>query len=129
MKITYKFADDTTSEVEVAEEVGTIIMDSRREESNGDRKERYHCWSLDTIDYEGVEYSTPDFASSLFDETEERGARVREAFSHLTETQQRRMLMLASGLSEREIARREGVAVRAVEESIAYARKKFFKYF
>ena len=67
MKITYTFADDTTSEVEVSEEVGTLIMDSRREESNGDRKERYHCWSLDAIDYEGTEYSTPDFALSLFD--------------------------------------------------------------
>jgi DNA-directed RNA polymerase specialized sigma24 family protein len=129
MKITYTFADDTTSEVEVSEEVGTLIMDSRREESNGDRKERYHCWSLDAIDYEGTEYSTPDFASSLFDGTDERDARVRKAFSHLTETQQRRMLMLAAGLSEREIARREGVAIRAVTESIDYARKKFLKFF
>ena len=40
MKITYKFADDTTSEVEVSEEIGTLIMESRRVESNGDRKER-----------------------------------------------------------------------------------------
>ena len=37
--------------------------------------------------------------------------------------------MLAAGLSEREIARREGVAIRAVTESIDYARKKFLKFF
>lgn len=30
MKITYIFADNTVSEVEVSEEVGTLIMDSRR---------------------------------------------------------------------------------------------------
>ena len=129
MKITYKFADDTTSEVEVSEEVGTIIMESRRKESNGDRKERYHCWSMDAIDYEGSEYSVPDFSAALFDGTEERDARVREAFSHLTETQRRRMLMLAAGLSEREIARREGKDYRTVHDSIEAARKKFLKFF
>ena len=129
MKITYKFADDTISVVEVSEEVGTLIMDSRRQEETDDRRHRYHCWSLDAIAYEGDEYSVPDFTEAMFDGSDERAIRIREAFSHLTDTQQRRMLMLASGLSEREIARREGVAVRAVEESIAYARKNFFKYF
>ena len=129
MKIRYTFADDTTSEVEVSEEIGTLIMDSRREESNGDRKERYHCWSMDAVDYEGLEYSIPDFTDALFDDSHEQSERIREAFSHLTEIQQRRMLLLAAGLSEREIARREGVAIRAVTESINYARKKFLKFF
>ena len=129
MKITYKFADDTTSEVEVFEEIGTLIMESRRVESNGDRKERYHCWSLDAIEFEGTEYSTPDFATVLFDGSEERDTRVREAFSHLSETQQSRMLMLAAGLSEREIARREGKDIKTIRESIDGARKKFLKFF
>ena len=129
MKITYKFADGSTSEVEVSEEIGTVIMDSRRKESNADRKERYHCWSMDAIDYEGIAYSVPDFVNALFDDTEEMNARVRTAFSRLTETQQRRMLMLASGMSERDIARREGVNIRAVVESVEYARKKFLKHF
>ncbi len=129
MKIRYTFADDATSEVEVSEEIGTLIMESRREESNGDRKERYHCWSMDAADYEGLEYSVPDFTDALFDDSEEQSERIREAFSHLTETQQRRMLLISAGLSEREIARREGVAIRAVTESIDYARKKFLKFF
>lgn len=129
MKITCKFADDTTSEVEVSDEVGTVIMDSRREEANGNRKERYHCLSLDAIHYEGIEYGEPDFTEALFDGNAERDARAREAFSHLTDTQQRRMLMLAAGLSEREIAKREGVNIRAVVESVEYARKNFLKFF
>lgn len=129
MIIKYTFATNEETEVEVSEEIGTVILESRRKESNGDRKERAHCWSLDAIAYEGDEYGIPDFTEAMFDGSDERAIRIREAFSHLTDTQQRRMLMLASGLSEREIARREGVAVRAVEESIAYARKKFFKYF
>jgi DNA-binding CsgD family transcriptional regulator len=65
----------------------------------------------------------------MFSEDEDRNARVREAFSHLTETQQRRLLMLASGLSEREIARREDKDIKTICESIAAARKKFLKFF
>ena len=53
MKITYQFANGDVSEVEVSEEVGTVIVDSRRKEDNLDRKERYHCYSYDAIDYEG----------------------------------------------------------------------------
>ena len=129
MKLKYEFSNGEVTEIEVADEVGTVIMDSRRLEANGDRKERYHCWSMDAIDYEGSEYGTPDFTEALFDGTEERDARVHEAFTHLTATQQRRMLMLAAGLSEREIAKREGVNIRAVVESVEYARKKFLKFF
>ena len=50
-----------------------------REESNGDRKERYHCWSLDAIEFAGAEYSTPNFAAALFDGREERHVRVWES--------------------------------------------------
>ena len=49
MKIQWNFADGTKSEVEVNEELGEFITASRREESNLDRKERYHCYSLDAI--------------------------------------------------------------------------------
>ncbi len=129
MKITYKFADNTVSEVEVSEEVGTLIMDSRRKEENAARKERYHCWSLDAIDYEGAEYGTPAFTDALFDGLEERDALVRAAFFRLSDVQRRRMLMLASGLSLREIAHREGKDIKTVRESIDGARKKFLKNF
>ena len=129
MKITYKFADNTVSEVEVSEEVGTLIMDSRRKEENAARKERYHCWSLDAIDYEGAEYGIPDFTDALFDGSEERDALVRAAFSHLSDVQRRRLVMLACGLSLREIARREGKDIKTVRESVDGARKKFLKNF
>ena len=42
MKISYTFANGENSEVEVNEEIGTFILDSRREEDNLGRKERYH---------------------------------------------------------------------------------------
>ena len=61
--------------------------------------------------------------------SKEEVARANAALDKLSETQQRRLLMLADGLSIREIARREGVDHRAVRESIEAARKKFKKNF
>ena len=55
MKIIYKFADGTISEVEIEEEVGQAIIVSRREEENYERKMRYHCpVSIDRLEYEGM---------------------------------------------------------------------------
>lgn len=128
MKIQWKFADGTTSEVEVNEEIGSYITASRREESNLDRKERYHSYSLDAIDYEGLEYAT-DTTPETEMSSKEDVARVNATLDKLSETQQRRLLMLADGLSIREIARLEGVDHRAIRESIEAARKKFKKNF
>lgn len=128
MKIKYEFVDETSVEIEVSEEIGTVIVDSRRDESSLERKERRHCYSLDAITYEGKEYGKEDYHECL-DESIDRDARVRAAFDTLTDVQKRRLLMLADGLSMREIARREGIKHHAVMESIEGARKKFLKNF
>lgn len=58
MKIKYEFADGTVSEVEVEESIGAVIIESRRKEDNLARKERYHCYSMDAVQFEGDEYGT-----------------------------------------------------------------------
>jgi DNA-directed RNA polymerase specialized sigma24 family protein len=128
MKIQWKFADGITSEVEVNEEVGNYITASRREESNLDRKERYHCYSLDAIDYEGLEYAT-DITPETELILEENTARINAALDKLSVTQKRRLLMLSDGLSANEIARIENVAPNAAWKSIEGAKKKFKKHF
>ena len=128
MKITYAFADGTTSVVEVDDEIGAYIMDSRRHEDNDDRRHRYHNYSLDDVTYEGNEYGRSD-VYSFDNEPEELAAHVREAFSHLTDVQRRRMLMLSKGMSLHEIAEAEGVSYYAALVSIEAARKKFLKNF
>ena len=98
MKINYTFANGETSDVEVNEEIGNLILDSRREESNQDRKERYHCYSLDAAEYEGEDYadgSTPEM--ELFRQLENQ--RIKKAFEQLSEVQRRRLLMLAEGVT------------------------------
>ncbi len=128
MKIQWKFADGTTSEVEVNEEIGNYITASRREESNLARKERYHCYSLDAIDFEGLEYAaktTPEIELTR----KEDAAQIKSALDKLSETQKRRLLMLADGLSINEIARIENIAPNAAWKSIEGAKKKFKKHF
>lgn len=128
MKINYTFANGEVSEVEVNEEIGNVILDSRRLEDNLARKERYHCYSMDAAKYEGEEYAdqeTPETA--LFLQLENKS--IADAFDKLSEVQKRRLLMLAQGLSFREIARREGKDIKTIRESIEGARKKFLKFF
>ena len=123
MKITYKFADGTRSEVEVDEELGEFIKASRREAAALERKERYHKgFSLDDYDFQGTDIVDPmDYEEWIFQKDEEA------KLVCLTETQRRRLMMMADGLSMREIARQEGTALRAIQFSIDQARKKIKK--
>ena len=125
MKINYTFATGETSEVEVTEEIGNVILDSRREESNLDRKERYHCYSMDAADFEGGDYEDGDTPETvLFSQLENQ--HIADLLDGLPEIQRRRLLLYAAGKSLREIARMEGVDHKAVKKSIEAAKKYFF---
>lgn len=128
MKIRYEFADGTVSEVEVEDSIGAVIIEDRRLEDNLDRKERYHCYSLDAIEFEGSDYGTDDMPETRM-EQEQDAERIAHALDELSEVQKRRLLMLADGMSMREIARQENVRHRAVVKSIEGARKKFKRNF
>ena len=81
MKIKYAFLDGTVTEVEVSDEIGAVIIDSRKAEHAQDERHRYHCYSYDAIDYEGEEYGACD-EYAVEDDSAEQTARIREAFSH-----------------------------------------------
>lgn len=128
MKINYIFANGETSEVEVEEEIGNIILDSRRKESNLDRKERYHCYSMDAAAFEGMDYADEKTSEKLLEQkTADR--HVADILAELPEIQKRRLLLYAEGKSLREIARMEGVDHKAVKKSIEAAKKYFLKHF
>ncbi|MFG6357164.1 MAG: hypothetical protein K1W26_10145 [Acetatifactor sp.] len=128
MKIKYEFADGTVSEVEVEESIGAVIIESRREEDNLARKERYHCYSMDAVQFEGDEYGTEETPETQM-ERELDTERIAHALDGLSEVQRRRLLKFAEGKSMREIAREEKVQHRAVMKSIEGARKIFKKNF
>lgn len=128
MKIKYEFADGTVSEVEVEESIGAVIIEDRRLEDNLSRRERYHCYSLDAVQFEGAEYGTEETPETqVMREIEAKN--IAHALDGLSDVQRRRLLMLAEGKSMREIAREEKVQHRAVVKSIGSARKIFKKNF
>ena len=128
MKIKYAFLDGTAAEVEISDEIGAVIIDSRKAEHAQDERCRCHCYSYDAIAYEGEEYGVCD-EYAVEDDSEEQEARIREAFSHLTATQQRRLRLYADGKTLREIAAIEKASFQSVAESIEAGRKKFLKFF
>ena len=60
MIIKYKFATGEVTEVEVSDEIGAVITASRKAEHALEERNRYHCYSLDAINYEGLEYGECD---------------------------------------------------------------------
>lgn len=131
MKINYLFNNGEKSSVEVSIEIGEAITDFRRKEDNLDRKERYHCYSLDALEYGDKDEFSP--TDGITPETEMmkkiENQRIHNALMQLTETQRRRLLMLAEGYSIRDIARIEKVSHPAVLKSIESARKIFKENF
>lgn len=127
MKINYTFINGETSEVEVSEEIGSVILDSRREENNLDRKERSHCYSLDAAVYEGLDYAAADTPETILERM--AGSRhLADILLRLPEVQRRRLLLYMEKKSLREVARIEGVDHKAVKKSITAARKFLEKY-
>ena len=128
MIIKYKLATGEVTEVEVSEEIGTVIMESRRAEHAGNERHRYHmAFSLNDMDYEGKDYfSAADNPEKAFMEKE--FAEKREAmFSQLTPVQRRRFELFEDGMTVAEIARLENAAFNSVKESIESAQKKLKK--
>jgi RNA polymerase sigma factor (sigma-70 family) len=129
MKIKYKFADGTVSEVEVSDEIGTIIIDSRHSEMAGNRRERYYReFSVDGTDFENDEWAVTATPEDDYLQQYDNSI-LRAALSQLTPIQRKRLQCYADGMTYREIAELEGVAVKAVQDSIEQARKKVKKFF
>lgn len=123
MKISYKFTTGEVTEVEVSDEIGAVIVESRRKEENLARKERYHCYSYDASEYEGKEYADRNTPETVY-ETKILEKQLSEGLGFLTETQKRRLLQFANGLSYREIARLEKTTHSKISKSVEQARKK-----
>lgn len=128
MKIKYEFADGTVSEVEVEDSIGAVIIEDRRMEDNLSRKERYHCYSMGAVQFEGAEYSDGETPESIL-VSDEYSRELQEVLESLTEIQKERAHGLADGLSINGIARREGVAPNAVMKSVKGVRERLKKFF
>lgn len=124
MKIKYTFVNGETSTVEVSETVGTLIMDSRRNEHANDERQRYHCYSYDAIEYEGEEYADKHTPESEFDRRE-LDREMQLVFESLTDIQKQRLSLYLDGYTMTKIAEIQGVSTKSVSESFEGIRKKF----
>ena len=129
MIITYKSVTGEVTEVEVSEEIGNFILDSRREEHNDNERHRYHQeFSLDNLVYEGSVYASADSepASSLI--RKEKEAEREALLSSLTAVQRRRFEKVMDGMSIAAITREEQGSYNSIKESVEKARQKLKKY-
>ena len=128
MKIKYKFATGEVTEVEVSEEIGAVIIDSRcKEHADNERHRDHTAFSMDAAEYEDKDY----FSSGDDPESRYIAAEIAEelqaALAQLTEVQRGRFQRYADGETIAEIARSEGAAFNSVKESIEAARRKLKK--
>lgn len=126
MKIKYTSVDGENTIVEVDDAIGTFIVDSRRIEENANRKERYHCYSIEGAVYEGEDYASNEDIQLDYIQREDNSD-LYDALGKLSEPQRRRLIQVADGISMQEIARIEGVGYNSVYKSIDAARKKLKK--
>lgn len=128
MKLKYEFNDGTSSEIEVDEVYGNIVLDDRRKEENYERKlRRYHTSSIDSLKYEGSEFSdfrSPSYYYEKSLEDIEQSELLEKILKSLTKTEKRRIMLRAEGKTLEEIALLENVSISSVYESIRAARKK-----
>lgn len=130
MKVKYEFSDGTKITVEASEVIGETIIELEKAEHANDEKERYHrAYSIDEFSFDGVDISSIEIDPSRITERNENKRHIYECLDRLSETQRRRIMMLADGMSMREIARLEGKDIKTIRLSIEAARKKFLKNF
>ena len=125
-KITWEFNDGEKVTVEVEDEIGEVIIESRREEENLERKERYHCLSYDAAAYEGKDYATALLEDDF--DNEEIAREMYEMIYQLPSQYKRRLLMFVEGNSTYDIAEMEGVNHSAPYKTIVRCRKMFEKF-
>lgn len=127
MLIKYAFLDGTTTEVEVSEKIGTVVLDLDRQEYNANRREtRRHC-SLEAFDLDGNLLPSKDDVEMDFIKSEENG-RLYAAISQLNPRQQKLINSLYfEGRKVTDLAKEEGVHWTAITHAVERALKKLKK--
>ena len=125
MKIRYTFVNGDTTEVEVSEEIGAVIVESRHQEALNDRKEsrRHYHYDADDV-YEGEEYGADD-PSLLALFTTDAQDKIAYAMASLTDSQREVISALyLEGLLAKEYAAKKDISEAAVSKAKKTALEK-----
>lgn len=129
LKIKYKFADGTTSEIEVSDELYALHLQLLQEEKRNHWRETRRHTSLNFLMEQGVDFI--DTAADLLTAVElrEDDERIHKAMGALSDKQ--RVLLdkvFNENMSLREIARQTGVSHQALSKQLATIYKKLKKF-
>ena len=128
--IKYRFADGTTSEIEVTDEFYTLYAELVQQEKRNHWKETRRHTSLDYLNENGIDFASPaaDPLSVLL--RSEDGERIHRAISVLSDKQKRLVQeVFYEGKSLREIARQADISHQALSKQLATVYKKIKKFF
>ncbi len=129
-KIKYEFADGTTSEIEVTDELYALHLELVQQEKRNHWRETRRHISLNYLSDKGIDIESN--AADPLDDCEQRDneERIHNAIKHLSD-KQRALLekVFNQNMSLREIARQTGVTHQALSKQIAVIYKKLKKYF
>ncbi len=129
-KIKYEFADGTTSEIEVTDEIYALHEQLANEEKRNNKRETRRHTSLYYFTDMGIDFSDENaadpFTALIRRDDEERIHKAMEKLSN----KQRALLekVFNQNMSLREIARQTGVSHQALSKQIAVIYKKLKKF-
>jgi RNA polymerase sigma factor (sigma-70 family) len=126
MKYAYRFTDETSTTIEVSEEFLKELRKLDAQEYNSQRKEEYHCTSLDTQnDYSRWLEEANDELSFL----ESMKMKLPKALEQLKPAQRNIIqLYYFKRLSQNEISKILGISQGAVSQRLAVAEKNLKKF-
>ena len=128
--IKYVFADGTTSEIEVTDEVYALHLQLLQEEKRNHWRETRRHISLDYLNENGIDFASPaaDLLSVLIQQEDEK--QIHKAIAALSDKQKRLVqAVFYEGKSLREIARQAGISHQALSKQLATIYKKIKKFF
>lgn len=127
--ITYKFADGTTSKVEVSDEIYALCEEIEIEEKSSDRRETRRHVSMESLVEMNLEPTVTEeyFKDEVFKDMESE--RLQQAISQLLPSQITLLKrVFYEGESITEIAKNDGIAVCSVSNRLARIYKKLKKF-
>ncbi len=127
--ITYKFADGTTSKVEVSDEIYALCEEIEIEEKSSERRETRRHVSMESLVEMNLEPTVTEeyFKDEVFKDMESE--RLQQAISQLLPSQITLLKrVFYEGESVTEIAKNDGIAVCSVSNRLARIYKKLKKF-
>lgn len=126
--IKYRFADGTTSEIEVADEFYTLYAELVQQEKRNHWKETRRHISLDYLNENGIDFESPaaDPLSALIQQEDEK--QIHRAMAMLSDKQKDLAeKVFFKGMTLTAIAKEKGVSQPAITQQLATILKKLKK--